>query len=208
MFYHWYWCLFLPVLAGYKLQYEPKRKVSQPEEVRIAFGSNASSEMTITWTTFNKTRNTVVQYGTSPKNLSSVTKGQFSIFVDGGFEQRKEYIHRVYLRNLKPNTRYYYRCGGIDGWTKIFNFYTVPVGSDWPLRFAVIGDMGYENAETLPFILRQTLQHDFHFLFHMGDFAYDLYADNGRVGDKFLREIEPVVAKLPYMGCPGNHENK
>nr|XP_028597726.1 acid phosphatase type 7 isoform X2 [Podarcis muralis] len=41
-----------------------------------------------------------------------------------------------------------------------------------------------------------------------GDFAYDLDTDNSYVGDAFMRKIEPVAALVPYMTCPGNHEEK
>ena len=41
---------------------------------------------------------------------------------------------------------------------------------------------------------------------HVGDFAYDMAQDNGRVGDEFMRQIEPIAAYVPYMTCPGNHE--
>ena len=30
--------------------------------------------------------------------------------------------------------------------------------------------------------------------------------DNARVGDEFMRQIEPIAANIPYMTCPGNHE--
>ncbi|GFR77162.1 purple acid phosphatase [Elysia marginata] len=39
------------------------------------------------------------------------------------------------------------------------------------------------------------------------DFAYDLSKDQGRVGDTFMEQIEPLAATLPYMTCNGNHEN-
>ena len=32
--------------------------------------------------------------------------------------------------------------------------------------------------------------------------------DNARVGDEFMRQIEPIAANVPYMTCPGNHEMK
>lgn len=41
-----------------------------------------------------------------------------------------------------------------------------------------------------------------------GDFAYDMDQDNARIGDEFMRLIEPVAASLPYMTCPGNHEER
>jgi len=39
---------------------------------------------------------------------------------------------------------------------------------------------------------------------HVGDFAYDMDERDGRQGDLFMREIEPVAANVPYMvvrGC-------
>lgn len=43
---------------------------------------------------------------------------------------------------------------------------------------------------------------------HPGDFAYNMDQDNARVGDRFMKLIEPVAASLPYMTCPGNHEER
>lgn len=40
----------------------------------------------------------------------------------------------------------------------------------------------------------------------MGDFAYDLFEDEGRNGDDFMNEIQEIAAYVPYMTCPGNHE--
>jgi hypothetical protein len=35
-----------------------------------------------------------------------------------------------------------------------------------------------------------------------------LLQGEGCVGDEFMRQIEPIAAYLPYMTCPGNHEQK
>lgn len=40
----------------------------------------------------------------------------------------------------------------------------------------------------------------------MGDFAYNMDSDDGRVGDEYLNMIEPIAAMYPYMTAPGNHE--
>lgn len=37
--------------------------------------------------------------------------------------------------------------------------------------------------------------------------AYDMNIDNARVGDDYMNAIQPVAAYIPYMTCPGNHEN-
>lgn len=48
----------------------------------------------------------------------------------------------------------------------------------------------------------------FHFSSHYWlDYAiHSFLQDNGYVGDEFMRQIEPIAAYLPYMTCPGNHE--
>ena len=37
--------------------------------------------------------------------------------------------------------------------------------------------------------------------------AYDLDSDNAIFGDEYMNEIETIGAYIPYMVCPGNHEN-
>ena len=43
-------------------------------------------------------------------------------------------------------------------------------------------------------------------IIHVGDFAYDMATDNGRVGNEFMQQIQPIAAYVPYMTCVGNHE--
>lgn len=40
-----------------------------------------------------------------------------------------------------------------------------------------------------------------------GDMAYDMDVDNARYGDAYMNAIESVAGYIPYMTCPGNHEN-
>ena len=47
---------------------------------------------------------------------------------------------------------------------------------------------------------------NFDAIFHVGDFAYDMDSHDAKVGDEFMRMLEPVAAYVPYMTCPGNHE--
>ena len=30
--------------------------------------------------------------------------------------------------------------------------------------------------------------------------------DDGRVGDEFMKQIQPIATQIPYMVAPGNHE--
>lgn len=44
-------------------------------------------------------------------------------------------------------------------------------------------------------------------IIHVGDFAYDLHTNNGKMGDLFMQELEPIAANIPYQVVVGNHEN-
>lgn len=60
--------------------------------------------MIVTWVTFDKTAISTVEYGID--NLDDSANGTSTLFVDGGSQKRKLYIHRVTLKNLKPNQKY------------------------------------------------------------------------------------------------------
>lgn len=44
-------------------------------------------------------------------------------------------------------------------------------------------------------------------IFHVGDIAYDMHDNSGSKGDKFMNEIEPIAANIPYQVVVGNHED-
>lgn len=75
----------------------------QPEQVHIAYGSNVY-EIVVTWSTFNETPNSIVEYGIGGLILQE--EGTSKIFVDGGELHRSQYIHKVTLKNLTPNSKY------------------------------------------------------------------------------------------------------
>lgn len=45
-----------------------------------------------------------------------------------------------------------------------------------------------------------TVAGEFDVLLHAGDFAYDLDTDVGRVGDGYMRQLQPIIAQRPYNG--------
>lgn len=61
--------------------------------------------MHLTWTTWNDT-DSVVEYGENPSDLDKIARGRSDVFIDGGNEQRKQFIHKVEIGNLKPNATY------------------------------------------------------------------------------------------------------
>lgn len=47
--------------------------------------------------------------------------------------------------------------------------------SNWAPKFAVYGDMGLENAQSVPRLTREVDQGHFDMILHVGDVAYDMY---------------------------------
>lgn len=176
-----------------------------PEQIHLSYG-RVSTQMFVTWSTMNVTQNATCLYGTS--SLSQQAKGYTTKFVDGGTEQHTQYIHRVSLSQLQPGKKHMYQCGNGKTFSKIFTFKALPSGSDFGVRVALFGDMGSVNAQSLPRLLKDVQNDMYDAIFHVGDFAYDMDSDNGKNGDKFMKAIEPIAATVPYMTCPGNHENK
>lgn len=141
-------------------------------------------------------------------DLNTVAVGNSIQFVDEGSHKKTQYMHRVTLKDLLPNTEYRYHCGGNQGWSSLFTFRTNQLDANWSPRLAVFGDMGNENAQSLPRLQKDTAEEMYDAFLHVGDFAYDMDWEEGGVGDEFMNQIESIAAHVPYMVCAGNHEQK
>ncbi|XP_015041097.1 acid phosphatase type 7 isoform X4 [Drosophila pseudoobscura] len=179
----------------------------QPEQVHLAFGESVL-EMVVTWNTRDNTNESICEFGIEGlQRLAKAPQGP-TAFVDGGPKKATQYIHRVTLTNLEPNSTYRYHCGSQLGWSATYWFRTQFSHSDWSPSLAIYGDMGVVNAASLPALQRETQRGMYDAVIHVGDFAYDMCNENGEVGDEFMRQVETVAAYVPYMVCVGNHEEK
>ncbi|CAH0561321.1 unnamed protein product [Brassicogethes aeneus] len=176
----------------------------QPEQVHLAYGDTVR-DVVATWSTFNDTKESVVEYGIGGMILRA--EGGSKLFVDGGPKRHSQYIHRVLLPDLEPSSKYVYHVGSNLGWSNQFWFKTPPE-KDWQPHLAMYGDMGNENAQSLVRLQEETQRGQYDAILHVGDFAYDMNSKDAEVGDAFMRQIESISAYLPYMTCPGNHEEK
>ncbi|XP_066979336.1 acid phosphatase type 7-like isoform X2 [Macrobrachium rosenbergii] len=178
---------------------------TQPDQIHLSYADDGCG-IVVSWVTQNITGESVVEYGTT--SLNARTEGRSSLFEDGGNETRRMYMHGVHLTDLQADTRYFYHCGSDRGWSDIFTFKTPKAGNKWPMRVAMYGDMGVVNAQSLTRLQEDVTRGMYDAIIHVGDFAYNLDDDNARVGDHFMRQIEPVAGYVPYMTCPGNHEQE
>ncbi|KAI9907084.1 hypothetical protein PsorP6_003906 [Peronosclerospora sorghi] len=136
-----------------------------------------------------------------------------TLFEDDGTKKSKRWLHVVRLDGLKSDTRYTYVVGNAHykSWSIPYVTKTAPApllsGEKFkPMMFLVTGDIGYENAATLPMMQSEVAEGVVDAVVSVGDYAYDLNLIDGHVGDIFMQEIEPIAASVPFMVCSGNHE--
>ncbi|XP_076046783.1 acid phosphatase type 7-like [Oratosquilla oratoria] len=200
--------LLLGILVGTARGFAPRGarvKDWQPQQVHLALGETID-EIVVTWVTPDLPSEAVmVEYGRL--DLDLIAYGNSTMFKDGGSLGRTFWIHRVHLRGLHQDTRYFYHAGSEFGWSPLYTFKTQEEGNDHPVRLAIFGDLGAVNPQSLSRLQEETQRGMYDAILHVGDLAYNLDTDNAEVGDIFMRQIEPVSAYLPYMTCPGNHEN-
>lgn len=180
-----------------------------PEQVHLAYHND--SMWVVTWTTLNDTKGgSFVKWGTKPNVYTSTTKGTKTTFVNDILDPlswRLTWVHRATIYNLKPGNNFYNYVVGSDedGWSNEFTLKTLPLPGD-PVTYAVYGDLGFVNSVSVPRLTVAANKRAFDMTIHVGDLAYNMHDDQGRVGDNFMNLIQPIATRMPYQTCPGNHE--
>ncbi|CAN1133792.1 Purple acid phosphatase 22 [Linum perenne] len=171
------------------------RSSSEPQQVHIS--TAGIDHIRVTWITDDQTTLSTVEYGTEPGNYAAKVSGDRSSYQF--LTYRSGSIHHVRIGPLKPNTTYYYRCGGGGGGPE-FSLKTPP--SEFPVEFAVVGDLG--QSEWTKSTLRGLDGKDYDVVLLPGDLSY---ADGRQpLWDSFGRLVEPQASRRPWMVTEGNHE--
>jgi hypothetical protein len=174
--------------------------------VRLSLGA-APGSMVVTWQTNLSLAHPTLSYGAEPKALTKTVSANSSVLSnrDAG-AVRNVSVHYASMQ-VSYGATVFYRPSGCG----IFNFsQRTPHGTQESTTFALFGDLGIKEQEGANYTLARLLEHhtrrDFDMVLHVGDIAYDLRENGGRVGDEFVNNMEPISSKIPYMVCPGNHE--
>ncbi|EFA76035.1 hypothetical protein PPL_10614 [Heterostelium album PN500] len=203
----------------------------RPQTVKLAFTSNPS-EMVISWFTEKENGDSLVHFSETHSTLLSWTKLQHKsgVNVTTSSAQPQNFTsdtwyglsHTVLLSNLSPLTTYFYVVGGTSqvAYSQIFKFTTQafdinttatePMKKVTPFHIAVYGDMGNGDGynETVAH-LKENMDR-YNMVLHVGDISYCDYdkveQGNQTVWNDFLKELEPITSKVPYMTTPGNHD--
>lgn len=54
--------------------------------------------------------------------------------------------------------------------------------------------------------LERMKEEEYDLLVLLGDYAYNIFDNNGQKGDDFFEAMEPILTKAPFVMTPGNHE--
>lgn len=166
----------------------------------VTWDADPTCSACIAWLTRDPAE-TRLLLGTSPTDVTRAVTGS------------GEYLHKVHLSGLAPDTRYYYAIPGVtfeqDHPDPLFSFRTAPNASR-PYTFLVYGDMQptgdaviqERNALVADALVSSGVQFDF--FVQLGD-ACTHGGDRERWHTLF-QAWTPVWANWPFMGTIGNHD--
>ncbi|KAF1332233.1 Calcineurin-like phosphoesterase, partial [Globisporangium splendens] len=196
-----------------------EEELCRPKQVHTAYGKEPGS-FSVQWLTHDECKLGESQvkleegyHALITERTPVVSRATTTLFTDDGKKKVQRWHHVAEIKELKTNTRYTYVVGNpVYSWSIPFSTKTAPSNQEAkssassPMRFLVTGDIGYQNAATLPMMQSEVAEGSVDAIVSMGDYAYDLHLANGHVGDIFMEEIEPIAAAVPFMVTPGNHE--
>jgi hypothetical protein len=200
-------------LLGVAMSVKQQEKVDKralgwtPTQIHLSW-TNSTTEMAVTWVSWWAGSMTLVKYGVSGSgSFNASVSGVATEFVDpSSFFGTTRYIHRAVMTGLTPGASYDYYVEDLTyvGVSGTHTFTARRIDNAWQQKFAVFGDFGYFNAESLS--LLKDLMPRYDAVVHNGDFAYNMVDDDGFRADFWFEMLEPVMASKAYMASPGNHE--
>lgn len=162
--------------------------------VRATWTEDASTTATISWDRRVAGRGTV-RYGLTTNYAHQRSDG-------GGL-----HFHAVTLRNLEPDTRYFYEASSSDGWSQPGSFRTAPRAGD-PLHFVIHGDLfGSVNEMYAREVADRIASEQPMFAVGLGDLAFEDFTGTGfDTWDPFFRTCTNMLAAMVYMPTMGGHD--
>ncbi|KAK2589432.1 hypothetical protein QQS21_012889, partial [Conoideocrella luteorostrata] len=147
-----------------------------------------------------------VTWGTTANALTNTATGSSRSYdrtppcSQAAVTQCSQFYHEVQIRNLKPDTTYYYTIPAANGTTasSILSFTTArAAGSKKAFTIAVLNDMGYTNAGGTFRELNKAVDDGVAFAWHGGDISY---------ADDWFSGILPCASDWPvcYNGSSSN----
>jgi Purple acid Phosphatase, N-terminal domain/Calcineurin-like phosphoesterase len=199
-----------------------------PEQLRLEFGKNPETEMTVSWSAPGTVPMPAPTLAYSTRPISATNRGRVialpestpldltngprrgpssTSFLDGQTGQTTYHYH-VPLKNLRPDTTYYYEISDGAGSAASAQFRTAP-GGRASFRFTAFGDQGVNppSPGTTAGVINPGDGAGGP-LFHLmvGDLAYANTTNPPSVWRPWALMIAPAASTFPWMPVPGNHE--
>ncbi len=198
-----------------------------PEQLRMTFGTDPATEMTISWSTPGTTPMPAPVLAYSKQPISAQNPGALVVlpdpvpldlaaprtgpcvtsFTDGQTGQTTYHYH-VPLTGLLPDTTYHYEVRDGAGGTAAASFRTAPSGRG-AFRFTAFGDQGTTAIAPLTAAgIASPGDGNGAPLFHLmvGDLAYADGSNPPTTWRAWALQNAAVTQKFPWMPVPGNHE--
>jgi hypothetical protein len=183
--------------------------------------TSAADEVTISWHTEQATQVTAVRLTAADDAAQQGVVGCEGTQAEfEASQQRTIWLHTAACAGLAPGAEYDYRVwrGGGDGddsWSAPYRF-RAPANASTSMQLLAFCDAGVvdgQRSAALDAAMADAGSRQsgvgtapFDAVLHCGDFAYDLHDQDGRRGEQFLENLEPLIGTVPYLTAPGNHE--
>ena len=114
-----------------------------PMQLRLAYAGDTG--MVVSWNTFSQLSRPTVRYGLSPHDLRETAWSTVSVT----YPTSTTYNNHVQLKDLKPDTLYYYQPEFSNSTTPYTFRTSRPAGDDTPYSIAVVVDLGTMGPDGL-----------------------------------------------------------
>jgi predicted phosphodiesterase len=181
----------------------------KPFNIHLSYHqTDLSTGITVTWQTKFSNSGSQVLYDNVSRSGNSLFYQNSSSGISTGYNNASGYIHNVELIGLKPNSTYYFICGGVNGgYSNERIFQTAPSKSS-NLRFVVGGDCR-SNWEVRDKISLLMSKYNPAFVMIAGDLVTS--GSNQTQWNSFFNGLDNYwIGKnnltIPIIPCLGNHE--
>ncbi len=177
--------------------------LAEDDQPRLAFGSDASSEVSVTWNRAVGVAG-LVEYR---RQGAAEWIRQASEPVEWAEMQRV--VHTAWLLDLDPGEGYEYRVGDGNAWSEVHAFATAPDDECASFTFAALGDdrSNDEFGPSLNFgpILSESLESNPVFILNGGDLVKD--GDQPEQWFNWFDHTGDRLARVPHLPTIGNHDD-
>jgi acid phosphatase type 7 len=180
-----------------------------PQQVHLSWAHDPSHGLTVIWRGASGPACGAVEYreiGTAHwRHVPAAARDEAAI----------GRIFQATLTQLEPDSGYEYLVRNGDAKSALFRTRTAPGPEPADFRFAFVCDMGIAGreddlADGVEQVIRELAAADPLFVLGGGDYAYAdrdrRFADVREAVDAWFLQMEPLIARCPFMAQYGNHE--